>query len=318
MSKLSLSVHLNVYSDSHPSNSPSLNNFKWNRAMTSLNGSNALSQALKLAPEESNTVFNNLVGLDSDSTTEYDISLKPLTSNTYRIAWIGGTAPNFRDPRSLGIDATTQIEVTTNGPTAVFTSPAGTPLNTTALQVGDYVRVGSLFSVLNQGEFRVIAKTSTSFTIESNEAINEGPITLGAGYASQLFAYSGSGVQKGQTLVIKSGFSPATYGSYKITDVTSEYIEFYHSSALPDESGIINPDMDIYESSKQLLYIESTQKLAVTINGDSACQIEPFIVNNSSSPGIFLLKSTVYSLNIVNKGTAIANVFIASVDRCDI
>lgn len=314
MSKLSLLVHLNSYSDSVSTNSPNMNNFKWTRSLNSLTSSNPLSESISLAPGESKNIFNGTRTLNSDNTTTYSVSLKPITSNTYVIQNTSGTAPNFRTPRSIGLDATSQITVSTNGPLTIFTSTGGTLINTTSVVIGDQVRIGSLFNVSNQGSFKIIAKSSTSITIENQIGVSEGPITLGAGFLSQFSIYSASGIQIGDSLVISSGFSSASFGTYKITDVSAESIEFYSTSILPSETGITNPGLNIYSSAKSLIYIESDKNTQVTINGSLSSSIEPFIENTTIYPGIFLLKSTVYSLSLLNNSLDTSSVFIATVE----
>lgn len=314
MPKLSLLIHLVAYSDPGASNAPSLSNFRWTRDMTGIPASNPLSEALSLAPGESKSIFNGSRTLSSDNTTAYDIALKPLSSSVYRITNSAGTAPNFRTPRALGIDATTQITAVVNGPIVTFTQTGGTAMSTAAVSVGDSVRIGDQFNILNQGEYKIIAKTSNSITVENQVAVNEGPITLGASFADQISIYSAAGVQIGDTLILSSGFSAVTLGSYKITDVSAQYIEFYSTAVLPIESGIVNPGLAIYSAAKQLVYIEADQKCSVTVNGSIVSNMEPFIINNSKQPGVFMLKSTIYSLSIQNNSTDSASLFLASVE----
>jgi len=314
MSKLNFLVYLNTYSDPSASNNPSLSNFKWTREITGIPVANPVSEAIGLAPGESKTLFNGTRTLQSDLTTEFDIALKPLSASNYRISWSGGTAPQFRTPRDLQTDATTEITVTVNGPIATFASTGGTPMDVTSVVVGDQVRIGDQFNTLNQGAYKVIAKGANSFTVENFTAVNEGPITLGAGFATQIAICSAAGVQIGDTLVLTSGFSPVTLGSYKITDVAADYVEFYSTGVLPVESGILAPGMAIYSSAKNLVYIESNQKTAITINGSIVSNLEPFIINDSKQPGVFMLKSTVYSLEVTNNSLDSASLFVASVE----
>jgi len=314
MSKLNFLVFLNAYSDASASNNPSLGNFKWAREINGLPAANPQSEVHPLAPGESKTIFNGTRTLSSDNTTTYSIALKPLSASNYRITHTGGTAPNFRTPRALGIDATTQFTTTLNGPLVTFASTGGTALDTSAVVVGDLVRIGSDFNILNQGEYKVLAKTSNSITFENQTAVAEGPITPGADFADQFEIYSAAGVQVGDTITLSSGFSAVTLGSYKVTDVTAKYVEFYSTDVLPAETGIVNPGLAVYSSAKNLIYIECDQKCAVTINGSLVSNIEPFIILDSKQPGVFMLKSTVYSLSVQNNSLDAASLFIASVE----
>jgi hypothetical protein len=321
MSKFSLSVYLNAYSDPTSSNNPGMNNFKWNRDLNSIIVNNPINQAAAIAPGETRSLFSGVRVLAQDGTTQYSISLKPLSTNTYVLANVSGTAPNFRTPRVTGADATTQVTTQTNGPIVTFTSTGGTLFSLAGVSVGDFVSIGNLFNILNQGTFQIIAKTAASFTIENPVAVNEGPITLGAGFASQIAIFSAAGVQINDTLVISSGFSQATWGSYEITAVYAESLEFSSTAALPQETGILSQPA-IYSNAKSLVYLESDSALNVIVNGVTVASLEPFIIPNASQPsfpptivpGPFLLKATVYSLSVQNSGINPANVFFAAVE----
>lgn len=314
MSKLNFLVYLNTSSDPSSSNNPSLNNFKWTREITGIPASNPISQALPLAPGESKTLFSGTRTLSGDGSTVYSIAPKPLSSNTYIFSATSGTLPNFRTPRSTGADATTAVTVTLNGPLVTFTSTAGTPFNLAAVQVGDFARIGNLFNQLNQGEYQILAKTSTSFTVENFTAVAEGPIVLGAGFAAQVQIYSAAGVQAGDTLVISGGFSLVTQGSYKITAVAANYLEFYFTDILPAESGIMTTAIAVYSAAKSLVYIECDQKATITINGSQTMNMEPLVVNDFVQPGVFMVHSTIYSLSIQNNSLETANAFLATVE----
>jgi hypothetical protein len=194
-------------------------------------------------------------------------------------------------------------------------------LNLSGAFVGDYVTIGNLFNISNQGTFQIIALTSNSFTISNPDAVAEGPITLGSGFATQLQIYSASGVQVNDTLIISSGFSLATQGSYQITAVYPESIEFYSTSILPQE-GPIETEIIIYSDVKKLIYIESDSQLSVICNGVNVGNIEPFIAINAGHyslppsilPGVFMFKSVIYSLSVTNNGLKAANMFFAAVE----
>lgn len=314
MSKLNILVFLQAYSDQNPSNNPTLGNFKWDREVSGLSVSNPSSLPFSLAPGETKSVFSGSRTLSHDGTTQYSLTLKAFSSSTYVLTATSGTLPNFRTPRANGADATTQVTVTMNGPVATFASTGGTPLNMAAVVVGDFVRIGNLFNINNQGEWKIIAKTATSFSVENDIGVAEGPITLGAGFAAQIQIYSAAGVQVGDTILITGGFSPVTQGSYKITAVGANFLEFYSTDVLPQESNVQTQAIAIYSSAKQFIYIESDQKVSVTVNGSVVANIEPFVINNSTKPGLFLLKSTVYSLSVTNTSQDTANLFTASAE----
>jgi hypothetical protein len=316
MPNLNFLVFLNAYSDANSSNNPSLNNFKWDREIRGLPVNNPQSFPFTLAPGETKTLFNGSRALAQDGSTQYSIALKALTSNTYILSNSGGTAPNFRTPRVPGADATTQITVTLNGPIAIFTSTGGTALSLISggVVVGDYVRIGNLFNPANQGEFKILSLSATSFTVENELAAAEGPITLGSGFASQLQIYSALGVQVGDTLIISGGFSAVTQGSYKVTSVGAEFLEFYSTDVLPQEGPITTESIAIYSEAKQLVYMESDQNCSMNINGSAAGEIQPIVINNSVQPGVFMRTSVMYSMTVTNNSTDPANLFLASAE----
>lgn len=314
MSKLNFLVFLNTYSDPSASNNPSLSNFKWNRDVSGLPASNPLSEAFSLAPAESKDIFNGSRTLLSDNTTTFSIALKPLSSQTYVLTATAGTLPNFRTPRAIATDATSEVTVTVNGPLAIFTFTAGTLPNLASVVVGDYVRIGDQFNQLSRGEFKILAKTSTSFTIENQVAAAEGPIVLGATFADQIMIYSAAGVQVGDTIVISSGFSAVTQGAYKVTSVGPNFLEFYSTNLLPQESGIVDPAINIYYAAKTLIYIETNQKVNVVINGTQTITVDPIITGVSRQPGILMLTHLVYSLSVTSQSTDTASLFLASVE----
>jgi hypothetical protein len=397
MPTFNLLFYLNAYSDRNPSNSPNMQNFKWSRPVNGLAIETAETEDIALAPGENQTVFSKSRTLDQDGTTLYSITLKPGTTNTYVLSWTGGTAPDFRIPRALGDDASTQVNVTQNGPVTTFSAPAlfasftgqiagmttnvtitanyvgsignsvvlsfdgiktvaleiadwnaanplntvtlttgngtqipsaagvidlaggATPFNLAGVQVGDSVTIGSLFNILNQSSqmcaansFQIIAVTATSFSVRNSQGVAEGPITLGAGFATQIEIFGAVGVQVGDTLNISAGFSQATWGNYPITAVYAESLEFFSASPIPLENNIMT-QIAIYESAFSFIYLEADQPVSLIVNGVAAGTVRPFVNGSSTVPGIFVRTDTIFSLSVVNTGLSTANVFMALV-----
>lgn len=314
MSKLNFLVFLNTYSDIAASNNPSLSNFKWTRDVSGVPVSNPVSEAFQLAPGESQTLISGSRTLSSDNTTQWNIALKPLSSNTYILSATGGTAPQFRTLRAIASDVTTQVTVTRNGPLTIFTFTGGTLPDLSSVVPGDYVRIGDQFNQLNRGEYKILSKTTTSFSVENQVGVAEGPVTLGVNFASQVRIYSAAGVQVGDTLVISGGFSPVTQRSYDVTAVSDNFIEFYYTDLLPQEGPIQTTAIAIYSMAKSMVYVECDQKVNATINGTQNITIEPIMKGTTQVSGILMLTSTVYSLQITNPGTSITSIFLASVE----
>jgi len=316
MSKFNMLVFLNAYGDNNSSNAPSQNNFKWNRDINGLLVGNPQSLSFSLAPGETKTLFNGTRSLSQDGTTQYSIALKPFTSNTYILSAVAGTLPNFRAPRVPGADATTQITVGLNGPLMTLTSTGGTPLDLVSggVVVGDYVRLGNLFNPLNVGVYKILALTATSLTVEHDLPSAEGPITLGAGYASQLSMYGAAGVQANDTILISGGFSLVTQGAYKVTGVSDNFLEFYSTDILPVEGPITTQALALYSAAKRLVYLESNQNVSLMLNGSASGNVEPLVANNYIQPGVFMRTATLYSMSVTNDSTDTASLFLASVE----
>jgi hypothetical protein len=191
---------------------------------------------------------------------------------------------------------------------------SATALNLAGVQVGDLVRLGSLFNPGNQGEQKIISVTATSFTVANELGVPEGPFVLGSGFASQLQIYSAAGVQVGDMLVISGGFSPVTQGSYVVTSVAANYVQFYTTDVLPIEGPITTEAIAFYSMAKTLVYLEADQICSILLNGSLNGQVSPLQLGNTPQPGIFMNSGTIYSMAITNNSTTTANLFLASAE----
>lgn len=310
MTKLNLLVHLNGYEDENPSNNPTKNNFKWTFDEQGIDIVEPLSKSLKLQDKQSLTLFSGQVAISDDGTTTYDIALKAGTSNTYVISHNGGTAPDFRAARTEGHDATTEVSVTKNGPVLTFASTGGTAFDllTGGVQVGDEVRIGSLFNGANQGKFKILAVTATSFQVENPSGQAESNIVLGANFAKEVEIIGSAGVQVGDKVKLASGFSSITLGTYEITDVNPEYIEVYSIKSLPEETNI-QTQLNIYNESKQFIYVESDKKVQIQVDGNEVGDIEPVKAGTALKKGLFMKSGESYSATITNNSGETATIF---------
>ena len=315
MSKLNLLLSINAYQDENPTNHPSKSNWKWVSDLQGIDIEEPYSSTVKLAPGQSLQLFSGETAISDDNTTTYDLNLKSGSTNLYILKHNSGTAPVFRTERSTGADATTEVTVTKNGPLLTFSSTGGTALNLISggAVVGDEVRIQNIFNALNQGKFKILALTATSFTVENASGQPEGPITLGAGFAADFRIYSQTGVQIGEKVKIDSGFSSVTFGTYEISDVGPDFIQIYSLKTLPEETDI-SEELNIYNNSKKFLYLESNKTLSVTVDGSDNGKIEPFSLDTKLKPGIYLKNSSMYSAQITNESQETATVFYATAE----
>lgn len=316
---MNLLIFLNAFDDETETNNPSRNHFRWTRDLQSLSVSEPTSKCLTLPAGQSLSLFAGIQSTSADATTTWDIALKSGSSNTYVISHASGTAPDFRTKRVLGSDATTEVTVTKNAKLATFASTGGTPFDLTAagMVVGDEVRIGPGFNVNSQGKFKVLSFTTTSFTIENELTVAEGPIILGADFDDDVRAHSADGIQVGDKVDIIAGFSPASFGTYEITDVADNFIEFFSLEALPTESAISNnPDAFlIYRDAKSFLYIESDQTLDIKINGSAVTNnLVPLRAGVEIKPGVFMSSGSLKSAEIINTSQESASIFYATAE----
>lgn len=316
MPKLNLLVHLNAYSDAASSNNPNLNNLKWSREINGLSVNEPRSDSIRLGSGDSVVLFNGARPLQHDGTTEYSLSKKAGTSNTYVLEYTGtGTEPRFRRKRELGTGNDTEISLTKNANlmTLQFTGGAFDDLTTITMNIGDKILVGAGFAAANQGTFTVLGYTADSISYENASGVPE-TVNLTAEFDKQLRVFAPVTVQKGDTLAIKEDFSILTQNSYEITNVTDYYVEFYSTASLPEETVVTN-GISIYSNSKTLVYIETTKKIDITYNETQVVRVLPIIDGTTVRPGIFMLNADVYSLSIQNSDAAEAEIFVASVEK---
>lgn len=261
MSKLNLLISLLTFDDANSTNDPQLAHVDWTRNIKGFSVQNPASKKEVLAPGESLSLLNGVVSTSIDGTTQFD--LINTTGSTYRIIYDGnGTAPDFRTERALAADATTEITVTkNNNATTTFTATAGTLPDFSSVVIGDELRTGATFTLLNQGVNTIIAKTATSITIKKADSTGE-TVILGANFAADFRIYTAAGVQVGDKVIISAGFSPATQDTYDISDVAPDFIEFVSLEAIPEESDIIPgaAGLIIYSDAKNFVYIECDKK----------------------------------------------------------
>ena len=307
MARLNVLIHLQSFLDQSATNNPLQNVWKWSREMASLEGENPTSDSFPVYPNSSQVLFNGFKTLAQDGTTNYSISLK--SGNTYILSWVSGTKPQFALARTTTQDNTTQIQVTKNASLLTFSRIAGTALGAASVQPGDIVDISGNFNVLNQGSFKVLAASTNSFTVENPNGVIE-TVTLSS--AANLSFYNLNNVQKENTLRISQGFSLASFGNYTITKVAPDYVEFYSEKALPAET--VQTQVSVYEKAKQFIYLETNEAINVILNGGDPIAVQPFVTASGNKPGVFMIKSTVYSLEIQSASLNQASVYLAMIE----
>lgn len=309
MSKLNLLVSLSAYEDSNATNNPAMNAIKWTRQVNSITASEPNDTVSSVAPGQTVTVFSEVSALSQDNTTTYGLALKTGSLSTYILDHNSGTAPVFRTRRILLSDATTTVAITKSGPLATLTATAGTlpAFVVSGVIAGDVVVLGDIFAEPNQGTFTILSVTATTISFKNSDALAE-TVVLGATFATDMRIFSSTGVQAGSKVVLPSAFSLAA-GTYEITKVQDDFIEFYSTETLPELPSTL-AQITIYASSKRLVYFESSKKVSVAINGAS----QEVSSMDGSLPGMLLLTNPVHSFAVTNLDTEVANIYFASVE----
>lgn len=302
MSKLNLQIGLNSYADKVETNQNLLNHFKWLRSVSGVLVDNPESSELLISAGDTLTLFNGSVVISQDNTTKYSISL--MASGVYKLSYSNGAAPQFRTERILGLDNTSEVTFTKNGPLMTATFTDGTLPNLATVLVGDEIRI------VNIGIYKVLGKTSNSISWENESGVEQ---TIVLNSSADIRVYSSSGVQRGQKVSITNGFSVASYGDYEITDASPDFLVFNSTKTLPEESDILS-QVSIYKSEKKILFLESTSEITVLINGSNQTKVSPLISSSSNHPGLLLLTGSMYSAEILNSGIQEVTIYYISAE----
>lgn len=324
MSTLNLQINAIAFSDTTPSNNPQIRTFDFTYKLLGNNVSFPKSENFSIAPGSIQTIFNGTKTTTVSPSTAFNITQPhPSQPNIYRFSAVSGTPPTFRTARSIGIDNTSQVQVTVNGPIAVLTSIGGTMMNTTPVVIGDVLKIypGAGLSFPNQGTFTVIAKTVTSITVQNLNAVAETATILDF---TQFLVYSNGGssnqIQIGNKVIISAGFSQVTWGTYVVNDVTPSSFEVtiappngipLESNVMPGSSGLI-----FYSSAKQFIMLAAQQKCSVQVNADVSDNtlLEPVEADNQEKPALYIKQGTVYALSITNLSLETLSVIVASAE----
>jgi hypothetical protein len=201
----------------------------------------------------------------------------------------------------------------------------GAFLPLTGVVVGDILRVDPTagFSPINQGEFSIIGIAGSTVSVLNQNAVNE-EITLTNTENNSLLMYSngaaGNQPQIGDSVVVSVGFSPATFGTYQIIDVTPFWFDtnITEPGGIPLETGIMPgaAGMIFYSSAKSSVLVAAQDRCSVRINGDMTDNnlLEPSVVGDPVRPALYLKQGTAWSVVVNNLSENPLNVIIATVE----
>lgn len=325
MSNLNLIYGILAYDDpgTATNNNPTQRVPDWSRQYFSISVDSPQGQKFSIPANSSITLFDGTRSVTLTSSSQF--TLTNPSGSTYRLTSASGPSPAFRTQRATSVDATSAFNISiNNNALANITYTTGTSPNFAAVQPGDtlYLASGSPFSILNEGYFPILSVTTTQLSFQNDNAVAESNITLSTSFATQFRVFSSDNVQPGDTLVISSGFSTVTQGSYEVTAVNTDFVEFISSKPLPLETATVGATgVTVYSQAKFFMHIETNQNSVLRLNGDSSdnLKIEPFTMDDGNIPGIRGIFSKIgasYRAVLVNKSpTTTASVFLFTAER---
>jgi hypothetical protein len=312
MAKLNILTHINIYQDPSITNNPSQNNVRWTNDLQGVEVTDPESKTVNINGMQKETLFSGVIETSVDNTTTFDLVKKSGVSNTYILKHNSGTAPQFREGRDIQTDDTSQVTITKSGSLLTFTASGGALFDTSDIEFGDTVRIGNVFNMFNVGVFKILSKTSDSFTIENIIGVAE-TVVLGTDYEKQLSIYSSDGVQIGQNLKITANFSQYSRDIYEITDVGIDYLELHTTKGLPEELDV-QAEVVVYKDSKGFIYIECDKPCSIIIDGIDQGQVKPLTFGTKKKIGIFMRTGFMYSAEIKNNSTDVATITVITAE----
>jgi hypothetical protein len=331
MSILSITNRLLAYDDASGStNNPTQRAFDWSRQTQGIPCDNPASEPFRIPPLQQVQIFDGTRTIASDNTTQYSLAVLNVAPNRYRLSFTGvGTDPAFRTDRAVDFLSGSNPKTITVTPqlnqSIAVTASAGSVFS--GVVPGDVVYIPGLstgdpagiFDPLNEGVWSVLDATTTKLTLARNPgtvyASKAETVTIVDNYSFQVF--SSAGVQLDDTLSLVSGFSVALLQNYEIVSVTSDAIEFISGTTLPNIASIVpgSNSIVIFSNAKSFVYLETNQRLDVSLNGNSSTfSVEPLLAGDPSKAGVFQLNGTVYTLIVTNKSTQPATVRVISTE----
>lgn len=323
MAILNVAIKVVAFGDEQVNSNPRLKYVDWLRDLSGITVSDPKAEAHRIEVGGTRTVFDGTRATTLDGTTAFSLALLAIAGGSrYRITHTGGTNPTFRTGRNLTPTGMTLTVVVNANATVTLTSSA--PLFGAVL-AGDEIFIpntttgdaANLFSVLNSGYWQVLGVTSTTnITLvrpagQSFEATGEAVVLISN---SQLRAYSAAGVQVGDSAAISAGFAAASRSTFPVVAVTDAFVEILSTPPLPAEAGILPgaTGLIFYQEVKNFIYLETSQEIAVRLNGDTTDiqVVRPLDASDPNRPGPYMKYGPVWRLILVNKAASAALVTI--------
>lgn len=314
-----------AHGDSTSSNNPALKYLDWKRSLVGVSVSNPKTEALVIPAGGEKTVFDGTRPTLFDDTWDFDLKLHPSAPNRYRIDADRQNAA-FKTSRNLDCDGV-QLTLTIQSNNTMLITAGGAASPFGGLQSGDIVFIpGTLtgdpvgpFSVLNEGEWVVLASTNQTVTLTRPAGQDfSGMSQVVTPVITDICAYKNDIVQVGDKMEISAGFAANARRTYTIAAVTESWVEFISDVPLAAQADII-PTMAglrFYSSGKKFIRIEADQDTVVRMNGDTTDNVKmsPWTAGDPALVAEFTKVGPTYSLKIVNKSSQTLNAVVISAE----
>ena len=294
-------INLFAYSDRVKTNNPQLRDFDYARQIVDVPTSKTRSQQHVISPKETESILS----LQRTITGGASWTISNPEGVTSRFTWsvtnpvlrtqrVGGTLANADTISAARLATSKIIRLTFSNPLAV------------SIVAGDeiFIGPGSGLSALNQGIFTIVASTSLTVDLLSEEMVTEPSVIITD--INDIYAYSVGPVRVGDSLRISStSFNFGNRGEFQITKVTSKFLEVQNSDLVPE--GPIAANIMIYDHVYKMFYLETDQKINIYLNSSAdAITVEPF--QDGGLVGVYLLRGPVVTVDIENVGVEEANI----------
>lgn len=288
--------------------SPKVRDADIDREQNGLSISRPKGDSVDLMPGDSETILSTVRALTQDTTTQYALSRPQAALDVIRLAWTGtGTAPGFRTGRALATDATTVVAMTRIAPNTVrIQATAGTPITTTAVQVGDFIKFErntdsftSAFNAANAGQTWKIQNVGTGYLdfLDNGQASLDTGITLGASFAQQFLVMSPGPVKIGDTLSLGAGLNLGNQGAFQISAVSPGYVEFTNAYEV-DQTFTQSNNVFVYDRLTALVLMRAHGPFSVQVND----QTTGAPVAMLGQEAVYLASLAAYKITVSNNG----------------
>lgn len=307
MAHANLEYRVLFYEDSSTTD-PKVRDTDIDRSQTGLMISRPKADSVDLEPGESETILATTRALTQDTSTQYALGRAQAALDVVRLTYTGtGTLPGFRTQRALATDGTTTVSFSRIAPNTVrITATAGTPITTTAVQIGDFIKFErttdtftSAFNAANAGKVWQIQNVGSGFIdfLDNGQASLDQAVVLGASFAQQFLVMTAGPVRIGDTVTLGAGLNLGNQGSFLISDVSPGYLEFTNAYEV-DQTFTQSANVNVYDRLTALVLMRAFGPFSVQVND----QVTAAPVTVIGQEALYLASLAAYKIVVSNIG----------------